>query len=118
MDGVKSLTARLARLRLSVDLAPFTGVSFGVSGGAAASSRARALVDRRGSDILRTVPMLVGLHDERPRIVLWRVSLEVTHATATATRKSTRRTSTNQVKGTIATLLLRFEHSSLHAHSS
>jgi hypothetical protein len=48
--GVESLTAMLVRLRLSVDLALLAGVSFGVSGAAgAASSRARALVDRRGS---------------------------------------------------------------------
>lgn len=53
-DGVGSLTTMLARLRFNVDLAPFAGVfsSFGVSGTGAASSRARARVDRRGSDIL------------------------------------------------------------------
>lgn len=43
----------LVRLRFSDDLAALTGVSLGSSGAAgAASSRARALVDRRGSDIV------------------------------------------------------------------
>jgi hypothetical protein len=51
--GVESLTAMLVALRFSDAFAPLTGFSFGVSGAAgAASSRARALVDRRGSDIL------------------------------------------------------------------
>jgi hypothetical protein len=44
--------AMLDRLRFAADLAPLAGVSFGVSGAGAASSRARALVDRRGSDIV------------------------------------------------------------------
>lgn len=54
VDGVGSLITMLARLRFNVDLAPFAGVSFsfGVSGTGAASSRTRALVDRRGSDML------------------------------------------------------------------
>lgn len=51
VDGVESFTAMLPRLRFPVALAPLTGVSFGVSGAGAASSRARALVDRRGSDM-------------------------------------------------------------------
>ncbi|KAJ4985305.1 hypothetical protein SVAN01_09250, partial [Stagonosporopsis vannaccii] len=50
VPGVDSLTATLVRLRFSVALAPFAAVSLGVAGaGGAASSRARALVDRRGS---------------------------------------------------------------------
>lgn len=56
VPGVDSLTATLARLRFSVDLGPFAGFSLGVSGaGGAASSRARALVDRRGSVMLLAV---------------------------------------------------------------
>jgi hypothetical protein len=52
VEGAESLTARLVRLRFNDDLAPLAGFSLGVSGAAgAASSRARALVDRRGSDI-------------------------------------------------------------------
>lgn len=52
--GVGSAITTLDRLRLSVDadLVPFAGFSFGVSGAGAASSRARALVDRLGSDML------------------------------------------------------------------
>jgi len=47
------LTAMLVRLRFNVDFAPFAGFSAGDSGTAgAASSRARALVDRRGSVII------------------------------------------------------------------
>ena len=46
----------LVRLRFKVDFAPFAGFSLGVSGaGGAASSRARALVDRRGSVMLGLV---------------------------------------------------------------
>jgi hypothetical protein len=52
-----SLTAMLVRLRFSVALAPL-GVSLGVSGAVgvagAASSRARARVERRGSDMAAT----------------------------------------------------------------
>lgn len=51
VDGVGSFTAMLPRLRFPVAFPPFTGVSLGVSGAGAASSRARALVDRRGSDM-------------------------------------------------------------------
>ena len=52
VEGAESLTARLVRLRFNDDLAPLAGFSLGVSGAAgAASSRARALVDRRGSDM-------------------------------------------------------------------
>ena len=48
--GTESLTAMLVRLRFNVDFAPFAGFSIGDSGAAgAASSRARALVERRGS---------------------------------------------------------------------
>jgi hypothetical protein len=48
--GTESLTAMLVRLRFNVDFAPFAGFSTDDSGAAgAASSRARALVDRRGS---------------------------------------------------------------------
>lgn len=56
VDGVDSLTTTLVRLRLRATLvAPFTGVSFGVSGAGAASSRARALVERLGSDMLSKI---------------------------------------------------------------
>ena len=52
VEGVPSFTTMLARLRFNDALAALPAVSFGVSGSAgAASSRARALVDRRGSDI-------------------------------------------------------------------
>lgn len=52
VDGATSLTTVLGRLRFNEDFAALAGVSLGVSGtGGAASSRARALVDRRGSDI-------------------------------------------------------------------
>lgn len=50
VDGVDSFTTVLVRLRFNDALALLTGVSLGGSG--AASSRARALVDRRGSDIV------------------------------------------------------------------
>ena len=64
--GVESLTTILARLRFNVDFAPFAGFSLGVSGAAgvagAASSRARALVDRRGSVILGPRVLLIGAH--------------------------------------------------------
>lgn len=63
-DGVASLMTTLARLRFNVDLAPLPGVSlgvsFGVSGAGAASSRARVLVDRRGSDIVGSLPCSVS----------------------------------------------------------
>jgi hypothetical protein len=53
VPGAESLTATLGRLRFNVDLGPFAGFSLGVSGvGGAASSRARALVDRLGSVIM------------------------------------------------------------------
>jgi hypothetical protein len=52
VEGAESLTARLVRLRFNDDLAALAGFSLGVSGAAgAASSRARALVERRGSDM-------------------------------------------------------------------
>ena len=64
VPGVESLMAILARLRFNVDLAPFAGFSLGVSGAAgivgAASSRARALVDRRGSVMLSPRVLLIG----------------------------------------------------------
>jgi hypothetical protein len=52
--GESAPTTMLDRLRLSVDadLALLAGFSLGVSGAGAASSRARALVDRLGSDML------------------------------------------------------------------
>lgn len=52
----------LARLRLSEPLAALTGVSVSAGGSGttgAASSRARVLVDRRGSDILWVKSMRV-----------------------------------------------------------
>ena len=53
VDGVDSLAAAtLVRLRFNDAFVPRAGFSFGVSWATgAASSRARALVDRRGSDI-------------------------------------------------------------------
>ena len=61
--GVESLTAMLVRLRFRVDFAPFAGFSLGVSGaGGAASSRARALVDRRGSVMFGTLMEYHGMH--------------------------------------------------------
>jgi hypothetical protein len=52
VDGVESLTAMVESLRFSDALAPRATFAIGVSGAAgAASSRARALVDRRGSDM-------------------------------------------------------------------
>lgn len=55
VDGVGSWAGKLVRLRFNDAFVPRAGFSLGVSGGAgaagAASSRARVLVDRRGSDI-------------------------------------------------------------------
>jgi hypothetical protein len=53
---MESFTAMLVRLRFNVDFAPFAGFSLDGSGATgAASSRARALVDRRGSVMVRVV---------------------------------------------------------------
>lgn len=65
VDEVASLTARLGRFRFNVALAPFTGVSLGASGAGAASSRARALVDRRGSDMVLMASMFRSTDDAR-----------------------------------------------------
>ena len=75
VPGAESLTATLGRLRFNVDLGPFAGFSLGVSGvGGAASSRARALVERLGSVMMGG--LLMDVHMRKPLFGYCNWSLE------------------------------------------